>query len=172
MKSSFLCGFSCCRPGFHFFSKILKILAIFKIFQEKGKAVKLFFRVWPKMENWQFFATVKNRLCATSFLIILVKLAKIFKNFAKNCQKSKIFGMRKGDFSRSRNLPIFQFLAKPEKTALHLCLFSKNFRKITKIFEKSKKVKNRAYNKKIHTKMTILPKLSKNQLFFLKIVLQ
>ena len=79
------------------------------------------------------------------------------------------FSCAKAIFHGCEKLPILPFLAKPEKTALHLCLFSKNFSKNSKFFEELKK---RAYNKKIHTKKTILQKSLKKQLFFLKIVLQ
>ena len=59
-------------------------------------------------------------------------------------------------FHGLEKLPIFQFLAKPEKTALHLCLFPKKLAKLVKIWKFCQKSENRAYNKKIHTKMTIL----------------
>ena len=90
-------------------------------------------------------------------------------NFAKNLT---IFHRVKAIFHGREKLLIFQFLSKPEKTALHLYFFPKNllkFRKNSEILAKSEK---KAYNKKIHPKMTILQKSSKNQLFFLKIALQ
>ena len=71
-------------------------------------------------------------------------------------------------FYGRENCQFFHFWSNPKKSALHLCLFfdfSLNFSKKSKFFTKSKK---RAYNKKVHTKMPILQKSSKNQLFFLK----
>ena len=63
-KSSFLCVFSCCRPVFHFSLKFQNFSEIFSKNRKKGKDVRLFFRFNQKLQNWQFFATVKNRLCA------------------------------------------------------------------------------------------------------------
>ena len=123
-----MCGFSCCRPVFHFFQVFRKFLKIFDFFRGKGKDVKLFFQVWPKMENWQFFATVKNHLCARKFSRNFSLFVKFLKNFAQkqgySLEIEAIFAKmakmtilrisrarkcaRKGDFQVFKNLKILK----------------------------------------------------------------
>ena len=103
-------------------------------------------------------------------------MSKIFKNF-----KSLKFGefydfyIIKSPYRphfhalRSRKLPILPFLTNSEKQPYIFAFFGKiveNFK------EKISKSEKWAYNKKIHTKMTIFTKIVKKQLFSLKIALQ
>ena len=90
--------------------------------------------------------------------MFFAKFLKIFKNFKKfkpKIERAKVISHGRG------KLPIFQFLVKPEKTALHLYLFSDFFQLFPKKSKNFKEMKKRVYNKKIHPKMTILQKSSK-----------
>ena len=78
------------------------------------------------------------------------------------------FWARKGDFSRLWKLPIFQFLAKPEKTALHLCLFTEIFLKMWKISEKFWKSKKVGLQQENPPKNDDFAKIVKKLTFFLK----
>ena len=126
-KSSFLCGFSCCRPIISFFRKKVKFFAFFRKSRKKDKDVRLFFQVWPKIENWQFFATVKNRLYATLFRVIFCKFLKNFKNFAPK----QVYSLEiEAIFAKMTKMVTLDFSARAENA------------RGRRFFDKSKKSKN------------------------------
>ena len=75
-------------------------------------------------------------------------------------------------FHGREKLSILNFWPNLKKQPYIFAFFPKMYQNFPFSEKFSQKVKNRVYNKKIHAKMTILQKSSKNQLFSLKIVLQ
>ena len=71
-------------------------------------------------------------------------------------------------FHGREKLPTFQFLAEPEKTALHLCLFPRNFQKIRKIFEYFEKSEKMGLQQENPHKNDDFSKIGKKATFFLK----
>ena len=118
-----------------------------------------------------------------AIFVILAKMASIsrlhtcfFTKFLKFYQKGEIFYLKmtaqRQFFTVAKNCQVFHFWLNLKKQPYIFAFFpkfNKKFQKISNFWKKSEKW---AYNKKIHTKTTILLKLSKNQLFSLKIVLQ
>ena len=107
--------------------------------KKKGKDVRLFFQVWPKLRNWQLFVTMKNRLYAPKICLIF---KQIFKNLLKFYKKQVCSLEIEDIFAKMAKMAILSFFMRANSRAVrHFQSFSRS-RKILKFLKNLKNLSN------------------------------